>query len=69
MRHLNNLNVAGYLPPYKLIKLIPNPYSATVANPVVLLGTSKQFSTFEVNGSPVVDILDNYNLGNVAVTV
>lgn len=69
MRHLDNLNVAGYLPPYKLIKLIPNPYSATVASPAVLLGTSKHFSTFEVNGSPVVDILDNYNLGNVDVTV
>ncbi len=69
MRHLDNLNDAGYLPPYKQVKLFPNPYGPTAANPAILLGTTKKFSTIEVNGSPVVDIMDTYNLGNVDVTV
>lgn len=77
MRHLDSIDVAGYVPPNKPVKLIPNPYGATAANPVVLSGSSKKYSTIEVYGSygsnpgtsPLVEILDNYNLGNVAVSV
>lgn len=67
MRHLDSLNVTGYIPPYKLVNRLAN--GPTPAYPSVLLGTSKQYSTIEINGSPVVAILDNYNLGNVTVSV
>ncbi|MEO6813604.1 MAG: T9SS type A sorting domain-containing protein [Ginsengibacter sp.] len=77
MRHLDNLNVDNYLPPNKLVKQLINPYGATTANPAVLLGSSNKFSPIEAYSgysgydvtTPVVEILDNYNLGNVTVSV
>ncbi len=77
MRHLDSLNVVNYLPPINAIKLLPNPYGPTTAYPAILLGSSKKYSVIEalsLNGgiyatTPVAEILDNYNLGNVNVSV
>jgi hypothetical protein len=77
MRHLDSLNVLNYLPPLKPVRLIPDPYGGTFANPAVLMGTSKKYSTIETYSpysipasltTPVAEILDNYNLGNVGVS-
>jgi hypothetical protein len=73
MRHLDSLNVSAYLPPYKAVKQLINYYGATPGDPTMLVGSSHHYTTIEAsNGittSPVVEILDNYNLGNVAVSV
>lgn len=77
MRHLDSLTKFNYFPPNNLIRPIPNPYGGSVANPIVLTGTSKAYSTIEVYSSnttfpgtsPVAEILDNYNLGSVGVNV
>ena len=77
MRHLDNLNVSDYFPPIYSVKQLVNPYGATTAFPVVLAGSSKKFTTIEGHSSysgvdvttPVVQILDNYNLGYVKVSV
>lgn len=77
MRHLDNLNAVDYFPPNYLVKQLINPYGASTANPIVLSGTSKKFTPIEAysgySGSEVtttvVEILDNYNLGSVAVSV
>lgn len=77
MRHLDNLNVGNFYPPYKLVKQLINPYGATVGAPAVLLGTSKKYTTIEAYSgysgydvsTPVVEILDNYNLGALTVSV
>ncbi|MFS8082339.1 MAG: T9SS type A sorting domain-containing protein [Ginsengibacter sp.] len=73
MRHLDSLNVSSYFPPYKAVKQLVNYYGATPGDPTVLLGSSHHYTTIEAsNGltsSPVVEILDTYNLGNVAVSV
>lgn len=73
MRHLDSLNESAYLPPYKAVKQLINYYGATPSDPTLLLGSSHHYTTIEAsNGittSPVVEILDNYNLGNVAVSV
>ncbi|HEY4149691.1 MAG TPA: T9SS type A sorting domain-containing protein [Chitinophagaceae bacterium] len=76
MRHLDNLNDPNYQPPYTRVRAVPNPYGP-VTTSQVLYGTSNTYSTFEATGpygsdagvSPVVDISDNYNLGNVNVSV
>jgi hypothetical protein len=75
MRVVDSFNVAGYTPPYKPQVLAPNAYGATAANPAVLMGTSKSYSTIEMLAAyapntpttPVVEILDNNNLGRVEV--
>ena len=77
MRHLDNLNVMDYLPVNNLVKQLINPYGAISANPAALLGSSKKFTTIEAYSgysgydvtTPVVEILDNYNLGSVAVSL
>ena len=77
VRHLDNLNVGDYYPPNHLVKQLINPYGATTADPAVLLGTSKKFTAINAYSgysgydvtTPVVEIMDNYNLGNVAVSV
>jgi hypothetical protein len=77
LRHLDTLNVDNYFPPGKLVKQLINPYGAITANPAVLLGSSKRFTTIDAYSgysgydvtTPVVEILDNYNLGSVAVSV
>ncbi|HEY5368343.1 MAG TPA: T9SS type A sorting domain-containing protein [Hanamia sp.] len=77
MQHLDNLNVVDYFPPYNFVKPLINPYGATSANPAVFLGTSKKFTTINAHSvysgydvtTPVVEILDNYNLGTVEVSV
>ena len=77
MRHIDKVNVFNYSPPVKKVKLLPNPYGPSFANPEVLFGTSKHYSTFDVYNSnindpgtsPVVDILDNNYLGRVQVSV
>jgi Secretion system C-terminal sorting domain len=74
MRHLDSLNVSNYLPPVKTIKLLP--YGSNFALPAVLLGTSKKWSTIDTytsgsgaTSTPVIQLLDNYNLGAVDVNV
>lgn len=77
LRHLDNLNVGDYYPSVNVVKQLINPYGATAAAPAVLLGTSKKFTTISAYSgysgydvtTPVVAILDNYNLGSVAVSV
>lgn len=77
MRQLNKLDVLNYSPPVKKIKLVSNPYGATPANPAVLYGTSRQYSTLDVYSSygsdpgttPMMDILDNNFLGRVQATI
>jgi hypothetical protein len=71
IRHLDNLDVYTYTPPVK--KLIAlNPFQ-TFIYPYILSGTSKAWSIFEAstnNGwTPVISILDDYNLGNVQTQV
>jgi hypothetical protein len=73
MRHLDSLNAVDYIPANKKIQALAN--GSTTANPAVLTGISKKFSTIEafntLNGitSPVVEMLDNYNLGSITVNV
>jgi Secretion system C-terminal sorting domain len=73
MRHLDNLNTANYAPPNKKIQPLIN--GSSPANPFVLIGASKKYSLIEAfnsttgTTSPVVEILDNYNLGAVSVNV
>ena len=74
MRRLDSLVVVNYQPPLKPVRLIPNPYGGTIANPAVLLGTSKKYSTIEYSalnhqGTPVIEVLDNYNFGKVEVSM
>lgn len=81
MRHLDSLNLTNYSPPQKTVKLIPNVYGPTPAYPEILLGSSKRYSTIEAltntgtpyltnyATTPVTEILDNYYLGNVQVSV
>ncbi len=73
MRHLDSLNIAGYVPSYKIVKQLLNVYGASPAYPAVLVGSSKRYTTIEAytgyrgydNTSPVIEVLDNYNLGYV----
>jgi Secretion system C-terminal sorting domain len=73
MRRLDNMNVVNYSPPNKPVKLLAG--GSTVSNPAVLTGSSKKYSLIEAYNStnntlsPVVEILDDYNLGAVPVTV
>jgi Secretion system C-terminal sorting domain len=74
MRHLDNLTTLNYLPPIKAIKILP--FGNSFALPVIFLGSSKSWSTIDTytSGStgtttPVVQLLDNYNLGAVDVNV
>lgn len=73
MRHIDSLHVSGYLPPNKLVK--PLSFGGIAGTPSMLLGTSLQYSVVDAYSglsnsySPVVEILDNYNLGFVEVSV
>jgi hypothetical protein len=76
MFHLNNLNDPTYQPPYKRLRPVSSPYGTLNAG-APLFGSSNTFTAFEVYNpygtdpgtSPVVEISDNYNLGNVDVRV
>ena len=73
MRHLDNLNVANYISPNKKVELLSAFTSSSF--PVNLLGSSKKYSIIEGYNnitkitSPVVEILDNYNLGAMSVQI
>jgi hypothetical protein len=73
MRHLDSINVVIFVPGNKKLQLFTN--GITAANPAILYGSSKKYSTLEAynastgNTSPVIEILDNYNLGAVHVNV
>ncbi len=78
MRHLDQLDEFNYLPPIKRVKTLPNPYGASYAEPAVLLGSSMRYSMIEVYGSgygtnpgnsPILDILDNNNLGRLQIGI
>ncbi len=77
MRHLDQLNVADYLPPNNKLKIITNPYGATIARPAVFTGISKKMSIIEAYSSygadpgtsPIIGMLDDYNLGNIQASV
>lgn len=76
MRHLDHLTDPNYQPPYTRVRAIMNGYGSAISQNIT--GSNSGFSTFEANASynsadpgftPVVDISDNYNLGNVTVNV
>jgi len=73
MRHLDSLNVVDYTPLDKKVQPLSN--FSTTAFPIVLLGNSKNYSTIDAYNnltgytSPVIQILDNYNLGAMSVNV
>ncbi len=77
MRHVDKLNELNYLPPVKKVKPVINVYGATYANPTVIFGTSKHYSTVDAYSSagsnagtsPIMDILDNINLGRVQSSI
>ena len=77
MRHVDKLNELNYLPPVKKVKPVINFYGATFANPTVLFGTTKHYSTVDAYSSagsnpgtsPIMDILDNNNLGRVQSSI
>ncbi|HVZ98155.1 MAG TPA: T9SS type A sorting domain-containing protein [Chitinophagaceae bacterium] len=71
MRHLDSLDKPGYEPPYLSVKFAPDPYGP-VNSSAALYGSSNNLTTFEISDggvSPAVAISDNYNLGNVNVSV
>ncbi len=73
MRHLDSLNFYNYLPPQKPVNFLS--YTGTFAFPVILTGTSLNWSYFEgyySNGinnfvSTIAGIYDNFNLGYTRV--
>lgn len=75
--HLDSLNVVDYFPPNYLVKPLINPYGPTTGDPVVIAGSSKKYSTIEAYSgysgydvtTPIVQILDNYNLGSISASV
>ncbi len=73
MRHLDNINLVGYAPATKKIQLLTAGIST--AFPVMLKGSSKQYSTVDAYNtttgtvSPVIEILDNFNLGAITANV
>ena len=78
MRHLDRLNESIlYAPPHKRVKLLPNAYGSTIANPSVMYGTSRKFSRIEIYNSygtdagvsPAIDVLDNSYFGSVQVGI
>lgn len=74
MRHIDSVSPGEYMPLVNKVKLIPTPYGAQLVNPYVLLGSSKQFTVLEFSNAnisltPVIAILDNYNLGIVTAKV
>jgi len=77
MRHLDNLKEYLYSPPHGRVRLLPNSFGPTVANPAVLYGTSKKYSRIDLYSnaasdpgtSPVLDIDDENYLGRVQVSV
>jgi hypothetical protein len=78
MRHLDRLNESIlYSPPHKRVRLLPNPYGPSPANPAIMYGTSNKFSRIEIYNSnltdpgisPIVDVLDNNYFGRVQVSV
>lgn len=77
MRHLDKLDEFLYSPPAKRVRLLPNPYGPSYANPALLLGSSQSYTLMDVYNtygadpgvSPVMDIFDNNYLGNVRLSV
>ena len=78
MRHLDRLKESlVYSPPQKRVRLLPNAYESTIANPAIMYGTSRKFSRIEIyNGygadagiSPAIDVFDNNFLGSVQVGI
>lgn len=73
MQHIDSLGLFDYLPPEKSVN--PLPIGGATAFPAVLLGTSGKWSAFDAYNSttgaisPVVEILDNYNLGVIQIPV
>ncbi len=73
MRRLDDINVINYSPPNKPVQLLVG--GSTTSNPAVLTGSSKKYSVIEAYNSsnntisPVVELLDDYNLGAVTVTI
>jgi Secretion system C-terminal sorting domain len=71
MLHLDSLNLVAYTPPAKTLQALIN--GASFANATALVGSSNAWTTIDAIGgtpavaSPVMQILDNYNLGAVQV--
>jgi hypothetical protein len=77
MRHLDKLDeTVLYTPPAKRVRLLPNPYGPSVANPAIMYGSSNRFSRVDIYDtygsdpgiSPVIDIFDNNYLGRVQIS-
>lgn len=77
MRHLDSLDYFIHTPPNKPVKLVPNPYGGSAANPVYLAGSSKTWSTLDVASTinyvqttgPLAEIKDDYSLGTVTAVI
>ncbi len=77
MHHLDSLSGFNYAPPYKPVKVVPNPYGGTFANPAYLAGSSKAWSLLEVASiinniqttGPLAEIKDDHHLGVVSAVV
>lgn len=76
MRHLDRLDDILYTPPRRPVRLVPNPYGPTPANPAVLMGTSRAFTPFEISSiyyepstTTIAEIVDEQTLGVVNMSV
>jgi hypothetical protein len=73
MLHLDSLNLVAYTPPAKTLQGLIN--GSSFAHTIALVGSSNAWTTIDAVGgtpattSPVMQILDNYNLGAVQVVL
>ncbi len=74
MRHIDSAADDEYTPPILPLKTLSTPYGAAASQPVVLTGTSDAYTVIAApvgdgSSTPVAEILDDYDLGNVQVSV
>jgi hypothetical protein len=73
MRHLDKLDQFNHVPPPRKLRQLSQLSNDNIAYPYVLLGSSREYSTFEIYNStamvtsPVLEIRDDYWLGRVQV--
>ncbi len=75
MRHVDRLDDILYSPPRKPVRLIPNPYGPTAANPAVLMGSTGALTPFEISSiyyepstTTIAEIADLQNLGIIQMS-
>ncbi|MEP6673761.1 MAG: hypothetical protein ABJA78_01350 [Ferruginibacter sp.] len=77
MRHLDSLFSLNYYPPYKRVRIMSNPYTATSSTKFSMYGNSHRYTLLEAycaygndpGVSPVADIKDNYYFGQITARV